>query len=255
VAASQRGCPTDAAGSGSFAREHPGLFRASAFAAHPYPQGLPPNAATPDEPDFAELAELPKLERVLDTLQHVYRSSTSFPIYSTEFGYQTTPPDKELGTTSPQQAAYYLNWAEYLTWRDPRVRSFDQFLLVDPPLGNFASGLEFANGVPKPGYYAYRLPIYLPVTSTTSGQQLEVWGCVRPARFARLDTGLPQRVAIQFQSGGRGPFKTVKALTLLDPYGYFDVRMKFRTSGVVRLAWSDRHGPTIYSRTVSIAIR
>ena len=35
----------------------------------------------------------------------VYGSHTRFPIYSTEFGYQTTPPDTEAGTVSPQQAA------------------------------------------------------------------------------------------------------------------------------------------------------
>ena len=63
--------------------------------------GLPPNQATPDEPDYAELAELPKLERTLDTLQRVYGSDTQFPIWSTEFGYQTTPPAPGAGTVTP----------------------------------------------------------------------------------------------------------------------------------------------------------
>ena len=36
---------------------------------------------------------------------------------------------------SPALAASYLNWAEYLTWRDPRIRSYDQYLLIDPPRG------------------------------------------------------------------------------------------------------------------------
>ena len=73
-AAALRHCPTDAQGSARFAADNPGLFHASAFSDHPYPQGLAPNKATPDEPDFAELAEIPKLERVLDTLQRVYGS-------------------------------------------------------------------------------------------------------------------------------------------------------------------------------------
>ena len=39
TAASERGCPPDGAGSRHFAAEHPGLFQASGFADHPYPQG------------------------------------------------------------------------------------------------------------------------------------------------------------------------------------------------------------------------
>ncbi len=124
-------------------------------------------------------------------MQHVYGSSKQFPIFSTEFGYQTTPPDTEAGTVSPALAAEYLNWSEYLTWRDPRIRSYDQYLLVDPPRGNFASALEFSDGTPKPGFYAYRMPIYLPVTATNRGQPLEVWGAVRPAYYVRRRHACP----------------------------------------------------------------
>jgi hypothetical protein len=37
----------------------------------------------------------------------------------------------------PTLAAYYMNWSEYLTWRDPRQLSYDQYQLRDGPLGNF----------------------------------------------------------------------------------------------------------------------
>jgi hypothetical protein len=255
AAASARKCPSTAAGSAQFASAHPALFHATALADHPYPQGLPPDQATPDEPDFAELAAIPKLEQTLDTLQRVYGSSTRFPIYSTEFGYQTTPPDREAGTVSPALAAGYLNWSEYLTWRDPRIRSYDQYLLVDSPRGNFASALEFSNGVPKPGFYAYRMPIYLPVTVTDHGHPLEVWGCVRPAKYVRLDTHKSQQVRIQFRPASGGAFRTVRTLALTDRYGYFDVLEVFPASGQVRLAWSYPHGPEIFSRTVAITLR
>jgi hypothetical protein len=255
TAAALRGCPTDAAGSARFGTEHPGLFHASGVADHPYSQGLPPNEVTPDEPDYAELAALPTLERVLDTMQRVYGSNTRFPIYSTEFGYQTTPPDTEYGTVSLALAAYYLNWAEYLTWRDPRVRSYDQYELVDPPLGNFASALEFSNGVPKPSFYAYRMPIYLPVTATASGHPLYVWGCVRPARYAGLDTGRAQRVQIQLRAGSGGAFRTVGTVRVTNRYGYFNVLQTFPESGLVRLRWSPPHGPAIVSRTVAISLQ
>jgi hypothetical protein len=253
-AAALRGCPTTAAASAKFEAQNPGLFHATGWAHHPYPQGLPPNKITPNEPDFAELAEMPKFERVLDTLQRVYGSHERYPIYSTEYGYQTTPPDVEAGTVSPALAASYLNWSEYLTWRDPRLKSYDQYLLVDPPRGNFATGLLTAGGVPKPGFYAFRMPIFLPATATAKGHPLEVWGCVRPVYYVRRQTGKPQQVRIQFRSGSSGPFKTVATVPLTDRFGYFDVLQRFPASGTVRTAWSYPGGPEIFSRAVSVTV-
>ncbi|MBV9467468.1 MAG: hypothetical protein JO169_15260, partial [Solirubrobacterales bacterium] len=255
AAAAARQCPTTATGSARFAARNPALFHAAGFADHPYPQGLPPNEPTPGEPDFAELAEVPRLEQVLDTVQQVYGSHARLAIYSTEFGYQTTPPDTELGTTSPTLAAYYLNWSEYITWRDRRMRSFDQYLLVDSPRGIFASALEFANGKPKPGYFAYRMPIYLPVTATIHGHPLEVWACVRPAHYARVRTHKAQIARIEFRPATGGPFQTLARLKLTDRYGYFDVTQVFPSSGSVRIAWSYPHGPTVFSRTVTVTVR
>jgi hypothetical protein len=189
---------------------------------------------------------------VLDTLQRVYGSSTRYPIYSTEFGYQTIPPDGQGGTVTPTVAGRYLNWAEYLSWRDPRVRSFDQYLLIDAPGGGFASALIFANGKPKPGYFAFQLPIWLPVTTTTKGSPLEVWGCARPARY--LGPGA-KRVEIQFEPVGGSPFSTVKTVRLKGTGCYFDVLAKFPGSGSVRLRWSAPGGAAIFSRTVIVTLR
>ena len=126
LAASQRGCPTTAAGSARFVAEHPGLFHASGVADHPYSQGLPPNQPPPLEPDYAEFADIPNLETTLDRLQQAYGSSTRFPIYSTEFGEQTDPPEKLIRALPPVTAAYYMNWTEYLHLAqsaDPLLRS------------------------------------------------------------------------------------------------------------------------------------
>ena len=254
-AATLRGCPATAAGSARFAAANPGLFHASGFADHPYPQGLPPNVATPNEPDFAELAAIGKLQQVLDRMQRVYGSSTKLPIWSTEFGYQTTPPDVEAGTVTPAKAAYYLNWAEYLTWLDPRLRSYDQYLLTDPPTDYFDSGLLTAAGAPKPGYYAFQMPLFLPVTATATGHPLDVWGCVRPAPGARRRTHRTQIVQIQYMPGGGGGFRTVSRVALIGKHGYFEVRLTFPGSGAVRLAWTPPHGATQFSRTVEITLR
>lgn len=253
--AAARGCPTTAAGSSRFRAENPALFHATGMADHPYPQGLAPNVVTPLEPDFADFAALPKLEKTLDRLQAAYGSSTRLPIFSTEFGYQTNPPERLIRAIPAQRAAYYMNWAEYLSWRDPRIRSYDQYLLTDAPSGNFSTGLESANGTPKATFYAYRLPIYLPVTSAAKGAQLEVWGCARPSRYVQHETGKPQEVEIQFSSTPGERFRALRTVALSDPTGYFDVRQRFPASGIVRLRWSYPHGPAIYSRSVRLSIR
>jgi len=90
-------------------------------------------------------------------------------------------------------------------------------LLADPlpalpsnQFGGFASGLIFFSGVHKPSFDAYRVPIYLPSTSTRSGRSLEVWGCVRPAHYFR---GAPQSVQIQYQNRSAGALASARATT------------------------------------------
>ena len=164
--------------------------------------------------------------------------------------------DGDQYTITPALAAYYLNWSEYIAWKDPRIRSYDQYLLEDPP-GDaaFATGLFTSSGTPKPALAAFRMPIFLPVTVTQKGQPLEVWGCVRPAHYAQLATHQTQQAKIQFHPASGGPFKTVGTVTITDRYGYFDVLQKFPGSGSVRLAWCYPHGPEIFSRTVTITLR
>jgi hypothetical protein len=252
--ASMRGCPTTASASKQFVSQNPGLFQASGFSDHPYPQGkVPPNVATTAEPDYADLPALPKLEQTLDTIQKTYGSSKRFAIYSTEFGLQTNPPEKIARAVNSALAADYLNWSEYITWRNPRVFSYDQYLLTDPPAGNFATGLEYENGTPKPQLFdAYRLPLFLPVTKATKGKALEVWGDVRPAHTVAGGTSQP--VQIQFQAGSHGAFKTLKSFPASSKHGYFDLKMSFPSSGTVRLTWAYPHGPTIHSRPVTVTV-
>jgi hypothetical protein len=113
----------------------------------------------------------------------------------------------------------------------------------------------FYSGVRKPSYDAYRLPLFLPQSTTRRGRRIEVWGCVRPARYARLDTGAAQSVQIQFAKTSSGSFATLQAVPLTDPRGYFDVRMKLSASGSLRLAWSDPSGTTLYSRVQRVTVK
>jgi hypothetical protein len=200
---------------------------------------------------------------VLDSIQRAYGSGKRFPIYITEFGYITNQPNRSNHYPSPTTAAYWINWAEYLMWRNPRIATTMQYLLEDPnpsvgvpEFGGFADGLKFFGGAPKPSYDAYRMPLYLPSTSTRRGRSLEVWGSVRPAHYAQQATRRSQSVQIQFQNRSRGGFSTVKTVRITDLRGYFDVRVAFKGSGSVRLAWSAGRGaPTYVSRVQKITIR
>jgi hypothetical protein len=255
VQASERGCPTTAAASAQFASQNPGLFKAPGFAVHPYSfTSLPPNVRIPNEPDFAELAAMPTFEATLDHLQRAYGSDKKFPIWSTEFGYITNPPNSEY-TITPALAAFYLNWAEYITWSDPRLKSFDQFLIGDPPGTTvFATGLETSTGQPKPTYDAYRMPLYLPVAHGAAKQPLLVWGAVRPAPDAARQTHRRQKVQVQFKAASDKDFKTLQTVTLSNPHGYFEVHQAFPSSGSVRLRWTYPHGPTVFSRSADITL-
>jgi hypothetical protein len=253
-AATLRGCPASAAGSARFVSQNPALFEASGFADHPYPQSFAPNVPTPDEPDYADFASLPNLELALDRAAAAYGSNLRLPIYSTEFGYKTDPPYQ--GGEPMATASAFLNEAEYLSWRNPRIRSYDQYLLSDPSAGGseFDTGLQFSNGSPKPTLAAYRMPLWLPLTRESGGKALEVWGCARPAPAAQRRTGRPQTVEIQLASAGSAHFRTLRTVTLTPSRGcYFDVDVSFPSSGVMRLAWSGS-GILRYSRGQRITL-
>ncbi len=278
AAAAIRGCPTTAGGSRQFVAKNPGLFSAAGFADHPYMRWYPPNKEQFPDSNYTSLGVIGNLTRALDRVQRAYGSHNRFPVYDTEFGYITTPPKHDSRKTpwvSQSTGAYYLNWAEYISWRNPRIQSFSQYLLYDPlpPLasndfGGFASGLlTFGRHAQKATYAAWRLPLYMPVTSARRGRALEVWGCARPARFAQSDTGDTQTVQVQFQRSSRGPFTALRKVRLGASSCYFDVHMTFPGSGTVRLAWayptSDQLlgflDPTLphtaYSRRVRITLR
>lgn len=264
-AARARGCPTTASASRKFRSQHPALFNASGYADHPYAQGFSPVTMTyacgrgnrsvcgssrRSDPDYTDFAVLPRLERTLDRLNGAYGSRRQFPIFSTEYGYWTNPPDK-AATINPATAAMYMNWAEYLSYKQPRIRSYAQYLLVDPPLSNFASGLEFFGGAHKVTYDAYRLPLFLPNASGRKGSPLEVWGAVRPAHFA----GGQQMAQIEFQAGSRGAFTTLQTVPITNVRGYFDTKVTFPASGSVRLTWTDPLDGAVHSRTVKVTVR
>ena len=255
-AARSVGCPSTAAGIRRFHAQHPALFAARAFGDHPYPFTAAPNRADSRDPDFAELPGIPRMTRMLDDIQRSYGSHHRFVIYNNEFGYITNPPNRSQRFPSPSEAAAWINWAEYISYLNPRLATSMQYLLIDPnpvyapEYGGFASGLYYFGGRVKPSYDAYRLPLYLPTTRVRRHQSVLVWGCARPARAYHQD-----RVLIQYQTGRKGAFRTVATVTVHNPAGYFETHLRPRSSGALRLAWTYPGSSTVYSRTVNVSVR
>jgi hypothetical protein len=258
-AAKKVDCPSIPAGSRRFRSENPGLFEASGVGDHPEPDIGSPVTDGRSDPEFAAIADLGRLQTALDKVTAAYRSSKRYDIYSDEYGYITRPPANSHYVT-PATAAYYDNWAEYLSWKNPRVASYMQYLQDPAPTSYFsgeANGLETNSGEPKATYNAYRLPLYLPNTSFSKRAKIEVWGDVRPVPFMGHDGNGPQTVAIQLNG------KTIRTIRATPPRGYFDLRMRFDNSGTARLAYtypsSDPFlpigvaGSTVYSRNVRIS--
>jgi hypothetical protein len=257
-AAEALGCPATGTAK-EFVAEYPVLFDATGFAHHPYYFHHPPSYTAPNQ-NFVPLSDLGRLEHGLDRAFAAYGVHRQLPIYITEYGYETNPPNPRQNVT-PAQQAEYLNEADYIAWRDPRVRSVAQFLLYDSrpntayPRSNlkywdtFQTGLLFANGTQKPAFSAYRLPIWIPSPRSAPRTRTFIWGQVRPGPH-----DVPQHVAIQWRPS-RGRFKTLATIAFEQPEGYFTTRQRLPGAGSVRTAWRTPSGHVYYSRVVTVSQR
>jgi hypothetical protein len=189
--------------SGRFASLH-----ASGWAIHPYYRKTGPFSHPPGVDDLTP-SSVGRLRALLAAAARKGRVTGHLPLWDTENGSQTRPPDPK-GTT-PARQARYINEAEYLAWRTPYVRSFSQYLLTDEqPVWAFQSGLLFLNGKPKPALQAYQLPVYV----EKAGKGVVVWGRI-PATTGHDVTIHPSR----------GRDLTVR---VTDPHGYFTKRIATR---------------------------
>jgi hypothetical protein len=253
-------CPTSGEPT-AFVKANPALFDASGYAHHPYSLLLAPNVPFQrTDIGFVSLANLSALEHALDQIFATYGVGRQLPIYLTEYGYETNPPNPIRGV-SPQHQAAWLDQAQYMAWKDPRVRGLSQFLLVDSlpdtkfPINSsgywstFQTGLEYANGAVKPSFLAYLLPVYLPVTSFQHGQSLLVWAMLRPA-----SNGSRQRALVQWRPAG-GPYRTLATVTTTDPSNVFEMHVQPPGSGAIRIQWRAPAGLVLDSRSVVVQAR
>ena len=296
TAAALQGCPTTAAGTRAFVAQNPGLFKATGFSDHAYMRWFPPNdeqnfnsgAVPVPYPSnvwaqlvrgFTSLGTIGNLSSMLKRSLAAYGWHKQLMIWNTEFGYITSPPKKPNKVNAdpyipPATAAYYDNWAEYLSWKNPQMASFEQYLMEDPlpalqsnNYGGFASGLLFYGGRQKAGYAAWRLPIFLPNTTASSPRRpLEVWGDVRPAYYADVDNPYSsvQSAELLFEPHSHGRWILLEAVTVTNPDGYFEVPVRFPSSGTLIIRWyypaddklfGSAAGAAVFSRPVQVTVK
>ena len=184
---------------------------------HPYSMTTPPDRPSPPRArDNARLGDLGRLTRLLDRLVRAGRFAPDLRnVYLTEYGYESRHyPGRPVFGLDEQ--AVFLTWAEYLAWRNPRVRTYAQFLLRDlpysgparplrRPLGHWESGLLFADGRPKPMADTFRAGLH----AERQGRETELWGRVRgvaPGAAATVERRVGRgrwRVVASGQIGGR----------------------------------------------------
>jgi hypothetical protein len=196
-------------------------FEVDGFATHPYGGTEPASRRAASKPgaDVVNLVTIRRLGRYLDRAAAAGRLPANLPIYNTEFGVQSNPPDPTV-TTTPDAQARLLNEREEYSFRYERVRSYAQYLLHDDPpregttqkavWSGFQTGLRYADARVKPAWGAFRLPIVV----TASGAQARIWGRVRPGTGKRA-AQLQRRVGNRFVNEGDR--------VTTDEQGYFEL--------------------------------
>ena len=196
-------------------------LEADGYSHHPYTLYARPDAPTIKSKRIT-LRDLDRLSRLLNRLYELGRITTRLPIFVTEYGYETNPPDVVRGVTLLQQARYH-GLATYMAWRQEDVALFAQFLLNDitPPEDtndpleisrNWNSGLYFHDGRPKPAVKAFRVPFWAESRTLAGNDVVVLFGQVRPnAGRERVD------VERRAPDGTWVPIQTYETRTAGDP--------------------------------------
>jgi len=183
-----------------------------AYAHNPYP--IDPHRESPSSGSCGYCRSI-----TMATLDRLGRATLAawgpIPLWLTEYGYQTNPPDREQGVSWAKQALYE-DEAALRAYRAARVDILIHFLVRDDPdLEGWQSGLLTARGVPKPALRAFALPL---AQQSRSGTSTVLWGQVRPYhgprpyRLQRLSAGRWSWVGGTRNTNERGFFRrTVRA--------------------------------------------
>jgi hypothetical protein len=128
-----------------------GLRHFDAWAHHPY--YISPAQTPASKPNSATAITLGNIQTLIDQVTKFYGQK---PIWITEYGWQTNPPDKFFGVSWSKQSSY-LTQAFAIARKNPRIQLMLWFLLRDEPnIAGWQSGLETVTGQKKPAFSAFQ---------------------------------------------------------------------------------------------------
>ncbi len=225
-----------------------GALHADGFAMHPYSLRVTPGQSA-RHPDNVYLADLGRLDALIASLHQLGRIESRWPVYVTEYGYETRPPDPSAQHT-PEQQARFLGWSTFLAHSNPNVRMFAQFLLRDiDPAGrhehnDFQTGLLYADGRPKPAAQAFKIPLFGTYATDRNGSPgVLLYGGVRPGSKEQV-------VRVERRPPGAGVWEVVETVGggcdqdsadfLTDADGFFRRAAPWHGPADYRLGW--HHG-------------
>jgi hypothetical protein len=219
----------------------------TAISHHPYIQGGSRAPRTPARFDEITISSPGRLKAIMAAAARVGRIRRGLPIYYTEYGFQTDPPDRLLGVPLALQAQY-LAESLYMTFRDPAVRGLTQYLLRDDPgLAGFQTGLRFNDGRAKPSLRDFPFSVF----AFRQGAFVTVFAQLRAA-----PDGAIVPVQVQRRAPAARQFETFRTVTT-NPKGFLLVRLRSPRS-VWRLqtgAHPSLPGGGVTSRIAQEAIR
>jgi hypothetical protein len=195
--------------------------RLDAYAHHPYPSrpSETPSSGACKSCGTITMANLDRL------LTEVRRDFGRKPVWLTEYGYQTNPPDRTLGV-SPAKQALFIGESSLRAYRAPHVTMLIHFLVQDEPdLARFQSGLFTVGGAPKPSASAFPFPL---AQASRTGSRVVLWGQVRPRRGV-------QTYRLQIRRGGAWRWLGGNART--SSLGFFSRAVTAQRGSLVRI-WS-----------------
>jgi hypothetical protein len=164
------------------ARPCPSPAHFDVLASDPYDAFAPDVHAV--SPLDASAPDLGRLKRVVaKALQaHTLLPGGHKPLWVTEFGYESKPPNRQALPTATQ--ARWLEESFYVFWREG-VSTLFWYLVRDqaPPYSiNYASGVYFRDGRPKPSETAYRFPLVV----MPDGGNAQIWGIAPTTGIVRV---------------------------------------------------------------------
>ncbi len=199
--------------------------KADAIGLHPHGRRRAPDRQNRN-PDATQMADLPRLLRVVDRLTRrgrIRAGRRRLPLRITELGYQTSPPDRFIGV-SPARQALYLQKAAFVAWREPRVATLTQYQWEDERVrragtgakrfAGWQSGLHFLDGRAKPALAGFARPLVALEDGSRAGALL--WGQVR--------AGAEHAVALQ-RWDARSRTWLVRQTLTTDEHGVFTLRL------------------------------